>query len=75
MMNETLSEEINRMARAISSGVPMRLSGMAARKAALPCFVPVNRLSIPVSMGPDPTMLTRTPVPATSIAADFAKGR
>jgi hypothetical protein len=48
-----------------SSGV-----GMAARKSALRYFASMNRLSIPVSTGPGPTMLARTPVRATSIAAN-----
>src|SRR6266852_1899297 len=63
---------MNTMAFAISSGVPMRLVGMcASRKFALFSFVCAKRLNIAVSVGPGPTMLTRTPVPASSIAADF----
>ena len=34
-------------------------------------LVCAKRLNIPVSTGPGPTILTRTPVPASSIAADF----
>ena len=34
-------------------------------------FVCAKWLNIPVSTGPGPTMLTRTPVPASSMAADF----
>src|SRR4029077_17189347 len=53
------------MALAISSGIPMRLVGMcASRKFALFSFVCAKRLNIPVSVGPGPAMLTRTPVPA-----------
>src|SRR5712692_3561133 len=63
---------MNTMAFAISSGVPMRLVGMCvSRKFALFSFVCAKRLNIPVSVGPGPTMLTRTPVPASSMAADF----
>jgi hypothetical protein len=62
---------MNTMAFAISSGVPMRLVGMCApRKFALFSFVCAKRVNIAVSVGPGPTMLTRTPVPASSIAAD-----
>src|SRR5712692_7061015 len=63
---------MNTMAFAISSGVPMRLVGMcASRKFALFSGVCAKRLNIPVSVGPGPTMLTRMPVPASSMAADF----
>src|SRR5260370_32050168 len=58
------------MALAISSGVPMRLVGMwASRKFALFSFVCAKWLNIRVSVGPGPTMLTRTPVPASPAAA------
>src|SRR6266481_5498444 len=71
-MYEALSEPMNTMALAISSGVPMRLVGMCvSRKFALFCCVCAKWLNIRVSVGPGPTMLTRTPVPASSMAADF----
>src|ERR1700745_2743334 len=63
---------MNTMALAISSGVPMRLVGMCvSRKFALFSCVCAKWLNIRVSVGPGPTMLTRTPVPASSMAADF----
>src|SRR5258707_7815705 len=63
---------MNTIALAISSGVPMRLVGMCvSRKFALFCCVCAKWLNIRVSVGPGPTMLTRTPVPASSMAADF----
>jgi hypothetical protein len=50
----------------------MRLLGTcASRKFALFSLVCAKWLNIPVSTGPGPTMLTRTPLPASSIAADF----
>ena len=42
-----------------------------ARSAQISFAVPVKRLSIPVSMGPGATALTRTPEPAASSAADL----
>src|SRR6266436_1304719 len=63
---------MNAMAFAISSGVPMRLLGTcASRKFALFSFVCAKWLNILVSTGPGPTMLTRTPVPASRLRDAF----
>ena len=70
-MNEALSDATNTMAWAISSGVPTRLIGSSLTRLALPSPPPVKRFSIPVSIGPGATTLTRTPALATSFAADF----
>ena len=59
------------MVWAISSGLPTRLSGTPAIKLAFLSSVPVNRVSMPVPIGPGATTLTRTPAPAASRAADF----
>jgi hypothetical protein len=48
------------MVWAISSGLPLRLSGTPATKPAFLSAVPVNRFSISVSTGPGATALTRT---------------
>jgi len=62
---------MNMMAFAISSGVPMRLLGIYdSGKFALFSSDCANWLNILVSTGPGPTILTRTPVPASSSAAD-----
>src|SRR6266699_1032153 len=61
VMKEALSEATNTMAWAISSGKPARLSGTRETSAALLSSLPVNRFSIPVSMGPGATTLTRPP--------------
>src|SRR5260370_22963920 len=46
VMKLDLGEATNRIASAISSGVPARLSGTAARKAALRSALTVSRMSI-----------------------------
>src|ERR1700738_3660896 len=71
VLNDALSDARNMMVWAISSGLPTRLSGTVAAKPAFLSAVPVNRFSIPVSIGPGATMLTRTPDAAASSAADF----
>src|SRR5260370_23274499 len=71
VMNEALSDARNMMVWAISSGLPTRLSGTVAAKLAFLSAVPVKRFSIPLSIGPGSTMLTRTPDAAASIAADL----
>src|SRR5258707_12966421 len=58
-------------ARAISPGSPTRPRGTVLASAAFPSAVPLKRLSMPVSVGPGPTALTRTPERAPSSAADF----
>ena len=65
------SDERNTMVCAISAGLPVRLSGTPPTKPAFLSLVPVNRFSIPVSIGPGATTLTRTPDPAASSAADL----
>src|SRR5712671_6786171 len=70
-MNDALSEERKAMVCAISSGFPTRLSGTVDAKRAFLSSVPVKRFSIPVSIGPGATMLTRTPDAAASSAADL----
>src|ERR1700704_3239624 len=71
VMNDALSDARNLMAAAISSGFPTRLSGTVPARLAFLSAVPANRLSIPVSIGPGATMLTRTPDLAASSAADL----
>src|ERR1700686_804715 len=71
VMNDALSDARNIMVWAISSGLPTRLSGTVAAKLAFLSSVPVKRFSIPVSIGPGATMLTRTPDAAASSAADL----
>src|ERR1700739_3921538 len=71
VMNEALSEARNLMVLAISSGLPTRLSGTVAARLAFLSAVPVKRFSIPVSIGPGATVLTRTPEAAASSAADL----
>src|SRR5438876_9636775 len=71
VMNDALSEARNMMAWAISSGLPTRLSGTVAARPAFLSSVPVKRFSIPVSIGPGATMLTRTAEEAASSAADL----
>src|SRR5882757_7850198 len=71
VMNDALSDARNMMVWAISSGLPIRLSGTVAASPAFLSAVPVKRLSIPVSMGPGATRLMRTPDAAASNAADL----
>jgi LysR family hca operon transcriptional activator len=59
------------MARAISSGSPTRPSGTPVASAAFLSGVPVKRLSIPVSVGPGATALTRTPKRVTGHEIDW----
>ena len=54
-MNDALADARNTMVWAISSGLPTRLSGTVAATPAFLSAVPVNRLSIPVSIGPGAT--------------------
>src|SRR6266446_1701519 len=70
-MKDALSDVINTMVWAISSGVPDRLSGTPAIRLAFLSALRVNRFSISVSTGPGATALTRTPNAAASSAADF----
>ena len=63
------------MVWAISSGLPTRWSGTPAIKLAFLSSVPVNRVSMPVSIGPGATALTRTPAPAASSLATPAASR
>src|SRR5207245_1224708 len=71
VMKDALSDERNTMVWATSSGAPTRLSGTVVIKPAFLSSVPVKRFSIPVSIGPGATALTRTPDPAASSAADL----
>src|SRR4051812_21486672 len=71
VMKGALSEARNTIVWAISSGFPTRLSGTPAIRPAFRSAVPVNRSSIPVSIGPGATALTRTPNAAASSAADL----
>jgi hypothetical protein len=61
------------IAWAISSGLPARLSGTPAIKPAFLSALPVNRLSISVSIGPGAKALTRTPNSAPSSAATLGE--
>jgi hypothetical protein len=68
--NEACSNPRKTIAFAISSGSPARLSGTPAISAVFFSSLPVKRFSIPVSMGPGATALTRTPNAARA-TADF----
>jgi hypothetical protein len=67
------SEARKSAAAAMSAGLPTRPRGTPEAKAALFSGVPVKRSSMPVSVGPGATALTRTPEAATSSAADLVK--
>jgi hypothetical protein len=71
VMNDALSDARNMMVWAISSGLPIRLSGTVAASPAFLSAVPVKRFNIPVSIGPGATKFTRTPDAAASSAADL----
>src|SRR6267378_2126800 len=71
VMNEAEAEATKTIARAISSGLPNRPSGTVDTSAALFWGLPVKRSSMPVSVGPGATALTRTPEAAPSSAADL----
>src|SRR6266853_5054687 len=71
VMNDALSDDRYTIAWAISSGLPTRLRGTPAIRPAFLSSVPVNRVSMRVSIGPGATTLTRTPDPAASSAADW----
>src|SRR6266481_8035469 len=71
VINDALSDERKTIVCAISSGLPTRLSGTVAVRPAFLSSVPVKRFSIPVSIGPGATRLTRTPDGAASSAADL----
>ena len=70
-MYEAWSEAMNTIASASSSVRPRRASGTCATRAALFSGVPVKRVSMPVSVGPGATALTRIPDLATSSATDL----
>jgi len=65
------SDAMNTMPSATSSERPRRPSGTCVARAALFSAVPVKRVSMPVSMGPGATALTRIPDLAISSATDF----
>src|SRR5258707_9695139 len=71
VINDDFSDGRKTAARAISAGSPTRPSGTLFASAAFLSAVPVKRLSMPVSVGPGATALTRTPELAASSAADF----
>src|SRR5712692_1967680 len=71
VMYEAFAEATKTITFAISSGLARRLTGTVETSAALFSSVLVKRVSIPVSVVPGATTFTRTPVPATSSAADF----
>jgi hypothetical protein len=71
LMNEALSEATKRMASAISSERPKRLSGTPEAKLAFCSFEPAKRASMSVSIGPGATTFTRMPNGAPSRAADL----
>jgi hypothetical protein len=54
-MKDAWSDDMKTTALAISSGKPSRLIGSSAASPALTSSVPVNRFSIPVSIGPGAT--------------------
>ena len=55
MTNDALSDARNMMVSAISSGLPIRLSGTVAAKPAFLSGVPAKRFSPAVSIGPGAT--------------------
>ncbi len=61
------------MVCAISSGVSTRFISTPETKAAFFVAVPVKRFSIPVSIGPGATTLTRTPDSVASSAAALVR--
>src|SRR4029077_8982114 len=71
VMYEASAEATKAITCAISSGVARRLTGTVETSAALLSSVSVKRVSIPVSVVPGATTFTRTPLPATSSAADL----
>src|SRR5437879_9384040 len=75
VMNEAEAEARKTIARAISSGLPSRPSGTVDTSAVLFWALPVKRSSMPVSVGPGATALTRTPESAYSSAADLVRRR
>src|SRR5258708_20406061 len=62
---------MNTIAFASSSERPRRPIGTLVVRAALFSFVPVKRVSMPVSVGPGATPFTRIPDLATSTATDL----
>ena len=70
VLKDALSDARNTITWAISSGLPTRLSGTVETKPAFRSSVPVNRVNMPVSIGPGATTLTRTPNSAASSAAE-----
>src|SRR6267378_4026531 len=70
-MYEAFAEATKTITWAISSGVSRRLKGTVETSAALFSPVLVKRVSIHVSVVPGATTFTRTPVSATSSAADL----
>src|SRR6266478_4975142 len=71
VMYDAFAEATKAITSAISFGVARRLAGTVETSAALFASVLVKRVSMPVSVVPGATTFTRTPVPATSSAADF----
>jgi hypothetical protein len=71
VMYDAFAEATKAITCAISSGAATRLTGTMETSAALFSSMLVKRVSIPVSVVPGATTLTRTPVPATSSAADL----
>src|SRR6267154_424826 len=70
VMYEAFADATKAITWAISSGVASRLIGTVESSAALFSAVLVKRVSMPVSVVPTAITFTRTPVPATSSAAD-----
>ena len=70
-MNLASSDAMNTMPSATSSESPSRPNGTCVAKAALFSAVPVKRVSMPVSVGPGATALTRIPDLAISSATDL----
>src|SRR5258708_4277355 len=71
VMNRASSDAMKTMPSATSSERPRRPSGTVVTRAALFSAVPVNRVSMPVSVGPGATALTRIPDLASSSATDL----
>ena len=60
-MNEAWSDAMKTIALATSSERPRRCIGTVVTKAALFSAVRVNRVNMPVSIGPGATLFTRMP--------------
>src|SRR3954464_2381787 len=71
VMYDASSDAMKTIALASSSERPRRAIGTVVTRAALFSGVPVNRVNMPVSVGPGATAFTRIPDFASSSATDL----